>query len=481
MKILIIQIATVLLICTSCTSPSRKASPTAEPATRPNFILIMTDDQGWLDAGFNGNQTIGTPNLDLLASRGIVLNRFYSASAVCSPTRASVITGRNPLRMEIPNANSGHMKCEEITLPELLHEAGYATGHFGKWHLGTLTKQSNDANRGGRDEHAAHFSIPTMHGYDEFFCTESKVPTFDPMSMPVAFEGDESLRFGWKALSKDMAVAPYGTAYWSGHELKEKWNLEGDDSRVIMDRVIPFVERSVNNSQPFFTTIWFHTPHLPVVADSIHRSPYSSLSLKEQLYFGTITALDEQIGRLWASLEELSVSEETMIWFCSDNGPENNTPGSTGIFRERKRSLYEGGVRVPAFVVWKGHLKEGIRMEFPALTSDYLPTIIDMLDLEYPDERPLDGRSILKLLLGEEVQRNHEFGFIYKKQISWVGDRYKLISINMGASYELYDLIEDPGEKDDLIDTEADIALRMKADLTAWLKSVEMSKDGNDY
>jgi len=124
---------------TSCKSPVQK----------PNIILIMTDDQGWFDAGFNGNVDIKTPWIDSLASEGIIFDRFYSASAVCSPTRASFLTGRNPLRMNIPFANSGHMLVEEITIPEILMEEGYSTGHFGKWHLGTLTKSVHDANRGG--------------------------------------------------------------------------------------------------------------------------------------------------------------------------------------------------------------------------------------------------------------------------------------------------------------------------------------------
>ncbi len=154
----------VLLI--SCVAKENKLQNKIEE--NPNIILIMTDDQGWGDAGFNGNTEIKTPNLDYLASNGIIFDRFYSASAVCSPTRASLITGRNPYRMGIPTANKGHMKVEEITIAELLKDKGYATGHFGKWHLGTLTKTSKDANRGGPGN-SEHFSIPTMHGYDHFF------------------------------------------------------------------------------------------------------------------------------------------------------------------------------------------------------------------------------------------------------------------------------------------------------------------------
>jgi len=324
---------------------------------KPNIILIMTDDQGWHDVGFNGNNDIKTPNLDLLASNGVIFDRFYSASAVCSPTRASLITGRNSLRMNIPTANSGHMKEEEITLPEILKKEGYVTGHFGKWHLGTLTKSELDANRGGRPKHDQAYTIPTEHGYDHFFCTESKVPTYDPLIYPPSFIEGESKRFGWRAIKSSDSSQAYGTAYWTGGNQKEIHNLKGDDSRIIIDRVIPFIENSLNEEKPFFSTVWFHTPHLPVVSDSIHRRIYKDLSIEKQLYYGTITALDEQIGRLWKKLEDLDIQEETLIFFCSDNGPESATPGSAGIFRERKRSLFEGGVRVPAFAIWKNHFE----------------------------------------------------------------------------------------------------------------------------
>lgn len=198
-----------------------------EPPKRPNIILVMTDDLGWYDVGFTGNTVVKTPWLDSLASQGIILNRFYSASSVCSPTRASVLTGRNPLRMHIPTANSGHLKDEEITLPELLKKAGYTTGHFGKWHLGTLTRSIPDANRGGQEKFHGDYSIPTQHGYDTYFCTESKVPTFDPMVYPQTYEAGESKRYGWKAIQHPDSTQTYGTAYWTAENQKETPESKG--------------------------------------------------------------------------------------------------------------------------------------------------------------------------------------------------------------------------------------------------------------
>ena len=451
------------------------------PVQKPNIILIMTDDQGWYDVGFNGNTEIKTPYIDSLASNGIVFDRFYSASAVCSPTRASLITGRNPLRINIPYANNGHMKDEEITIPEILKKAGYTTGHFGKWHLGTLTKSVRDANRGGREEFIDEYSIPTENGYDIFFCTESKVPTFDPMVFPTTFIEGESKQYGWRAVKNFDSTKSYGTAYWKGVDQKDTNNLKGDDSRVIMDRVIPFIENSLSEDRPFFTTIWFHTPHLPVVTDSIHRSMYSKMDLAKQIYYGTITAMDEQVGRLWKKLEESGIQEETILFFCSDNGPEVQTPGSAGVFRERKRSLYEGGVRVPAFVIWKNNLEGGRRIDYPVVTSDYMPTILDILNIEYPDERIIDGISILGALKGSEKERPKPIGFICKPQLSWVTNQYKLIGDEKGENFELYDLLNDMSEKENIIEEYPGIAEKLKADLLVWLNSIESSKRGMDY
>jgi len=461
----------ILIVLSSCKVPVQK----------PNIIMIMTDDQGWYDAGFNGNTLIKSPYLDSLASNGVVFDRFYSASAVCSPTRASFITGRNPLRINIPYANTGHLKDEEITIPEILKKEGYATGHFGKWHLGTLTKSVLDANRGGREEFTNEFSIPDEHGYDIYFCTESKVPTFDPMVYPTIFIEGESKHYGWRAAKNFDSMKSYGTAYWKGIDQKDTINVQGDDSRVIMDQVIPFIEKSLIEDRPFFTTIWFHTPHLPVVSDSIHRSYYSGMDLEKQIYYGTITAMDEQVGRLWKKLEEAGIQEETIIFFCSDNGPEKETPGSAGIFRERKRSLYEGGVRVPAFVVWKNHLEGGRRIDFPAVTSDYLPTLLDILDITYPDERPIDGTSLWGAMKGSEKERTKPIGFICRPQISWVTNHYKLIGDDKGGEFELYDLINDRSEKKNIIKEHPEIAEKMKAELAIWLSSIENSKKGMDY
>ena len=461
----------------------------------PHIILLMCDDLGWGDVGFNGGQQVQTPHLDRLAGQGIRFTRFYSASPVCSPTRGSCLTGRNPYRYGIPTANAGHMLEEEITLPELLKEEGYTTGHFGKWHLGTLTTEIKDSNR-GRPGNTEHYTLPTDHGYDYFFCTEAKVPTFDPMWKPPTFQEDqgESLRFGWEAIADKEQAEDFGTYYWKGERSspqvaggKERVqkNLKGDNSRVIMDRALDFIEQTLDEGKgPFFSVIWLHTPHLPVVADAAHRALYKELSHTEQLYYGTITAMDEQVGRLWDKLEDRGVAANTLLCFASDNGPENRTPGSPGPFRERKRSLYEGGVRVPAFWVWPDRIPAGLSTDIPSVTSDYLPSIVDLLGLtyiDYPHIRPLDGISLAPVWEEGLTRRKKPIGFLFGSKQSWVTDQYKLISTDEGKTWELYDLHKDPSEELNLADRKKGRVRKMKKALDKWKVSVERSAEGGDY
>ena len=270
----------------------------------PNIILIMADDLGWGDTGFNGNDSIITPSLDDLAEQGIVFRRFYSASPVCSPTRASCLTGRHPYRMGIFGANSGYIKSQEHTLAELLKSKGYTTGHFGKWHLGTLTNTVLDANRGGRGD-TLIYSPPWENGFDVCFSTESKVPTWNPMITP----GKEAGDIGNRDPGSD-----FGTYYWTGEGEIANDNLEGDDSRIIMDRVIPFIKGAVNDKNPFLAVIWFHTPHLPVLTGSEYRQLYTDYSPDIQHYYGAISAMDDQIGRLVIYIIiQLSFLQVTMV------------------------------------------------------------------------------------------------------------------------------------------------------------------------
>ncbi|MCP5521374.1 MAG: sulfatase-like hydrolase/transferase [Verrucomicrobiales bacterium] len=450
-------------------------------AARPNVILCMADDLGWGDTGYNGHPVLRTPNLDQMAREGVRFDRFYSAGPVCSPTRASCVTGRHPFRQGIYTANAGHLKPEEIDLAEVLKEHGYTTGHFGKWHLGTLTQEVVESNRGG-PRGRAHYSPPWENGFDACFSTEAKVPTWDPMVKPVK-EADAR---GWNALAAGLPRTAYGTHYWEGPGRMATANLEGDDSRIIMDRAIPFIRRAVEAGDPFLAVIWFHAPHLPVVAGPEYAALYPGQDDYTRNYYGAITALDAQVGRLRSELRELGVERRTMLWFCSDNGPEGqagSAPGTAGPFRGRKRSLYEGGVRVPGLLVWPERFPEPRVITTPCVTSDYLPTVLDFLGVKVPalERRPVDGLSLVPWLEGRVLKRPSAIGFQSGKQQAWTGNRYKLYTPDAGRTWELYDLQDDPAESRNLAQDEPDRVQSMQAGLQDWLNSCRSSDEGADY
>lgn len=435
-----------------------------------NIVLCMTDDQGYADAGFQGHAVLQTPRLDEIAAAGMILETFYAAAPVCSPTRASCLTGSHPDRLGIRHANTGHLPAETINLASWLHSQGYATGHFGKWHLGTLTRDRIDGNRGGRPEHDAHYAPPWERGFEVCFSTESKVPTAEP---------------SWKPGTQEA----YGTVYWTGPGQFAETNLEGDDSRVIMDRAIPFIEAAVAADRPFFAVIWFHSPHLPLVATEELKAPYQGHPAQD--YFASLAGVDREMGRLWDSLGSLGVREETMIWFCSDNGPERvrgdqptgsaasfgtHSLGSAAPFRGRKRTLYEGGLRSPAFVTWPSEIEAGSRHAGVAVTSDIFPTIAAVRNagpvLHADGTAPLlDGVSILPMLRGETWDRPQPVGFQSLHRYAWVDWPYKLVSEKKGVE-QLFDLSLDPGESEDLIQKRAGLAARMRIACAAWRRSL---------
>jgi arylsulfatase A-like enzyme len=444
-------LAGVVLLLGSCTHE--------ESEQGPNIILCMTDDQGWGDTGYNGHPVLRTPHLDQMAIEGIRFDRFYSGAPVCSPTRGSCITGRHPYRYGIYYANEGFMKKEEIALAEVLKAQGYINGHFGKWHLGTLTTKIKDSNRGEPGD-STFYSPPWENGFDVCFSTEAKVPTY-------WMDGDYS---------------SYGTYYWTGPEqMVPGTEISGDDSRLIMDRALSFIEKAAKEKSPFLVVIWFHSPHLPVVS----APPYTNGYSEHKDYYGCITAMDQQMGRLRDKLRKLGVEENTMLWFCSDNGPEGDAsaPGRTKGLRGRKRSLYEGGIRVPGLLVWPRVIKENQVVSMPCGTSDYFPTILDVLGYKLPEdkERPYDGISLLPLIRQEMSERPKAIAFESRDQVSLIDNRYKIYSEDRGETYQLYDLLADQGETTDLAEQYPDIVERMEHTLEDWRQSCELSNKGKDY
>lgn len=429
-------------------------------APRPNIILVMADDMGWGDPGYNSMTVtyadgtphpdqgwISTPTMDTMAAEGLRFDRFYSASAVCSPTRASCLLGRNPYRAGVPYANLGRLEFNETPLSEVLSNAGYTCGHFGKWHLGSMTTLRSDSNRGGN---ASVYSAPWHHSYDFCYATESKVPTYHPYrkasnsaALPTSFSDPNfygarywRMPATWNLISGEGDAVPVG-------EVNDL--LNGDDSKLLVDKAIPFIQNAVTQGKPFFVVLWFHTPHKPTTDPEGTSNVDSPDTVKD-----SIEDLDIALGRLRSELTTLGVRGNTMLWVTSDNGPENgqDSPNETSFKRSirsgrllnRKRSLHEGGVRVPGILEWPDVITSGMTTNVPAITSDYYPTILDYLELSVPNQKPLDGISLRPVIEGTATVRTKPIGFKINNNRSWVNQQYKLIRVGNG-DWKLYDLI----------------------------------------
>ena len=443
-------------------------SQAALGADRPNIILCMTDDQGWGDVGYNGHSYLKTPHLDRMHAEGVTFTRFYAGAAMCSPTRGSCYTGRNPYRYGITFAMKGMLEPSEVPITSVMKKQGYTTGHFGKWHLGTLSKEPGDQKRWGTfaKDPVRYYCPPWERDVDVSFVTESKVPTWDPLIDPGPIKKGDSRSSG----------KPYGNDYFTGPEQKVTENTKGDDSRVIMDRALPFIRNAVKKEKPFFTVIWFHTPHSPVVGGPKYREMYQDRTKHEQHYYGCLTAMDEQIGRLRAELKSMGAADNTMLWFCSDNGPaRQGSPRHVGTAKNLKGyqlSINEGGIRVPGLMVWPEKIKEPKIVVAPCFTSDYFPTILDALGLDLPAGRTYDGVSLLPFVTGKKTEREKPLGFLNKdgKEAAWMEHRYKLIEGK--KTPQLFDIIADPGESKNLAGKKPEVMQRLQLGLKAWKSEV---------
>ncbi|HUT30374.1 MAG TPA: sulfatase-like hydrolase/transferase [Sedimentisphaerales bacterium] len=463
---------------------SLERSPDEAATAGPNIILIMADDLGYGDVGFNGNKIIKTPHLDEMAKASIRFTRFYAGGPVCSPTRGTCLTGRHYFRYGVFSASVGYLPAEEITIARMCKSLGYTTGHFGKWHLAPVSKTGPTMPEYEEDR-LKKYAPPWERDYDETFTTECNVPTYNPA------ENLENYKWVFRL------------PFWHNGEIETE-NLKGPAARVVMDRAIPFIRKAVENDKPFLATVWFHEPHEPVVAGPEYRAVYSQYSEVEQHYYGCITAMDEQIGRLRKELRRLGIAENTMVWFCSDNGPEGmtsegkqswckNSRGVTGGLRGRKRSLFDGGLVGPGLLEWPGHTRPGRVVDVPCSTLDYLPTIQQLLGYEMPDDRPIDGVSLLLLVNGKMKMRRKAIPFWFVKPskkamhdsptLALVDSNFKFLTnlSHDGQEDMLFDVAKDPGEEHNIITGHRERAAAMRAHLRAWTESCRRSHSGGDY
>ena len=405
---------------------------------RLNIVLVMADDQGWGQVGYNGHPKLKTPHLDAMAANGIRFNRFYAAGPVCSPTRASVLTGRTHVRTGVPT--HGHNLClQEKTLPAALKRAGYATGHFGKWHLNGVRGAGvpilgDDANHPGR------------YGFDVWL-SASNYYDRDPL------------------LSRNG-------------EFEE---FKGDSSVIAVTEALKFMKRQKKADKPFFVVIWYGSPHNPQKAVEEDWVDLPDENLGHHL--GEIVGIDRSVGLLRKGLREMGVGQDTLIWYCSDNGGLNLDPDAVGDLRGHKGSMYEGGIRVPGIIEWPARIKPAIT-EFPASTMDIMPTIVDLLGLPKNSQLAVrDGESIAPLFKGRTPKRTHGIPFRFTKNAALIDGDFKLIRTNLRneSAWALYDLKNDPAETTDVAGEQPQRYARMLAEAKAVQASIEASAEGKDY
>lgn len=407
---------------------------------RPNVVLIMSDDQGWGQTGYYGHPVLQTPNLDAMAANGLRFDRFYAASPVCSPTRASVLTGRAPDRAGVPEHGFA-LRRQEKTLAQALQAAGYATGHFGKWHLNGLRGPGVPVF--GDDPYG-----PGVFGFEEWLSVTNFFDINPVMSRNGRFE-----------------------------------SFKGDSSGIIVDEALAFMDRSVASGKPFLAVIWDGSPHAPWRAAAADLAAFSAFDEDSQNHHGELVAFDRAVGTLRAGLRALGVAENTLLWFNSDNGGlEQMTPPSTGGLRGNKGTLWEGGLRVPGIVEWPAVIQPGAT-DYRASTMDIFPTIAEILGLSANALRqPIDGSSLLSLFEGRVGVHTAPLTFRFRGGGALVEDRYKLVSHNVAVGeYSLYDLQEDPAERIDVAASLPETVQRMKGVFEQWNASVEASVAGADY
>ncbi len=492
-----------------------QGAPAADQAEgdieRPNIILLMGDDHGWEETGYNGHPDVKTPVLDEMAATGLRLDRFYAAHPSCSPTRGSVLTGRHPNRYGTFSPGYS-LRPEERTIGHLLGEAGYLRGHFGKWHVGTV-KDGSPTNPGamGFDQWVSH---------DNFF----------ELNPPLSRNGGPP------------------TIH------------QGEGSAVVIDETLRFIERARAQKEPFLAVVWFGSPHEPysglpedlALYDDLpekyaDRAPVSLTSnetgrkvkrplgevLRER--YAEITAMDRAIGTLRDFLKSKGLRDNTLVWYCGDNG----TPPSGVLaspLRGRKGQVYEGGTRVPAVIEWPARITAPRKSETNTVTSDMLPTLCALAGIPVPNDRPLDGINLVPLLDGNLRERTAPiffWGFDNRQRLkadpeAWIdpkwqegttplvklmggiatrnfrnyhhpdiiesdyhgarvmlGNRHKLV-IHDGKgdgepNVELFDLRADPAEETNLAESEPAIVKAMQVELRTWQQSVLRSLTGADY
>lgn len=409
-------------------------------AAKPHIIFVMADDMGWGQTGYRGHPALKTPNLDAMAANGLRFERFYAGNPVCSPTRATVLTGRTNDRAGVLTHGYA-LRLQEKTIAQALKSAGYVTGHFGKWHLNGLKGPGAPVLKDDPRN-------PGAFGFDEW------------VSMTNYFD-------------KDPLMSRMG----------EFVEFKGDSSDIAVGEAVKFIDNHRAGEKPLFAIIWFGSPHGPHKAQDADKAAFAELDNLSQQHYGELVALDRAVGTLRQKLRDTGLADNTMLVFNSDNGGlPGIEPPTVGGLRGNKGTVFEGGLRVPGIIEWPAMIKPRIT-SFPAGTVDLFPTVADILGLS--DDvmiKPIDGISLKPLFAGEIGERTNPLGFRFGSKLALIGPRFKILTENIEkASFQLYDIIADPNETTDLSTKEPQVFEQMKKEMLAWNDSVSASFAGKDY
>jgi len=407
---------------------------------RPNVILIITDDQGYGELGCHGNKIIRTPNLDRLYSESTRFTAFH-VSPTCSPTRASLMTGRHEFRSGVTHTilERERLSLDAVTIAQVLSQARYRTGIFGKWHLGD--EEPYQPHNRGFDEVFIHGAGGIGQTYE---CSCGDVPDnkyFDP-------------------------VIRHNTLF-----VKTK----GYCTDVFFTQALRWIKQ--NKNRRFFAYIATNAPHSPYVCPEKYLKPYLDAGLDEKsaAYYGMITNIDDNVGRLVRKLDEWELTEKTLVIFMTDNGHPLVNLYNAGM-RGSKGTPYEGGTRVPAFFRWPGRINAGADVDRLAAHIDVFPTLVELCGATVPQELNLDGRSLVPLLKDPKAEWSDRYIYVHVgrwprgeasdskySRCAVRSQRFRLVN-----KTELYDIETDPGEKTNAIDEFPDVAARMREAYDKW-------------
>ena len=426
---------------------------------KPNVVIILTDDQGYGDLGCMGSADLKTPHIDALAEHGIRFTSMYSASPVCSPSRAALLTGRYPGNAGVRAILAGHRKASGLTpkvptLASALKKEGYTTGICGKWHLGL--KEECRPNANGFDEFSG-FLAGCLDYYSHIFY------------YGMADGGCNPTHDLWENTDE---------VYANGEYLTER----------ITRKSVEFIER--HKDAPFFLFVAYNAPHYPMHAPEKYLSRFPDLPWDRQIMAAMLSAVDDGVGEITDTLKKLHLFDDTIIYFQSDNGPSRESRnwldgtedpyygGTTGAFSGHKFSLFEGGIRIPALLSWGTHIAPDT-INAPHISVDIFPTVLEACGGR-PAEFDIDGTSLLGMLTNGEACTHEYLFWEMEGQTAVRYGNYKLVlngqlteSEGVRAPVWLSDLSKDPAEKHNIADDEPELCEKLKAAALEWRKGIE--------